>query len=194
MALGRQVEINRHTVEEVRAMAAVADYTPKQWERKVGSLLRIAIGTYGNAPDPPVPMPRGWKPPPPPDANLYRELDRKGGPENNAKRIPGKLDYEYTRTYEVAKTTVGVGLVRNATTMPDELLKILPSWKVQIIGHMVEMGVPFSFTLDIECKTGGGVPNPEQERTIRLSDLNPGRHPWVVYPLHLAQLRKVLGI
>lgn len=163
-------EVNRVTVAEAVAIQQqVANYTPKQWEDKVRQLLVEARNA--NTVD-----------------GYWRDKDRSNRKDNQT-RMAGKLDYEawVTITYE----TVVPGACHR------ELVYCLPSWKRTCItaglaNRPMEEGI--GFTLDLECKTGGGKPNAAQRRSIARSLANPGRHAWVVYPHDLYWLRKLLGI
>lgn len=158
------------------------DYTSAQWEQKLGTLLRVAVTLYGNQPPPDATT---GKQLPPPDAGYWRDLDKSNAKENR-KRIPGKLDWEYWRVY------------RTWADLGKHLVMLLPVWKREILFSAMDSptgrAYGVSFSLDIECKTGGGRMSPQQERTFRMSEMNPGRHPVLARPEMLPQLERILGV
>lgn len=155
----------------------VAAFTPKGWEDKIGSVLLQARNTYGGPAD------EGY-----PDAGYWRDLDR-SNPKENAKRMPGHLDYLYWRIYAAWED------------FPADLVAALPFWKGEAIKRAYDVRNRYQglaggldFDLYLECKTGQGKPNEEQRRTLRRLERNPGAHGFVVYPHDLPWVRAISGV
>ena len=160
-------------------MQQATTMTPTAWENTVKGMLREAEAEYGNRPEPTEAQRKAGKTPPAPDAGWWRDKDR-GTPAENKRRMPGHLDFLYWRVYKPT-----------APPFPLHLLDALPRWKQDVVQCLAG---PFDFDIYFECKTGGGVPNAEQERTIRRVNMNAGAHAFVVYPTHRQWVRAVLGL
>jgi hypothetical protein len=183
-------ESNRVSKAEAIQMAQDVKMGWKEWEKTVRLMLREAETKYGNRPDPTEAQRRSGKRPLAPDAGYWRDKDRKTK-EGNQKRIPGHLDWIYWRVYRLPE-----GL-SPYFAMPEPLREALPQWKRLMIASfpvLQEGEDGMSFDLHLECKTGTGKPNPEQLRTIRRVNRNPGAHAFVIYPTHRGWLRGALGL
>lgn len=147
-------------------LALSKDYDPTEWENVVRGMLDQAIEKYGEE-----------------NALWWRDKDRG---RRDYQRMPGKLDFEYSRHYFSTRD------------FPPHLVKTMAPSKRNAIMNVFTTpygrAYGWSHTLDIECKTRGAEPNNAQWRALWMSEYNPGRHPVVVYPSHEPLLRRMLGL
>lgn len=184
-------EANRVTKGQAIALQQAIAMTPTAWENAIKGMLREAEAMYGNRPEPTEAQRKAGKLPPAPDAGWWRDKDR-GTPAENKRRIPGHLDFLYWRVYKPQGDAPSPYFA-----IPKALRDALPTWKRQMIANFLvlpEAERSMDFDVYFECKTGRGVPNEEQRRTIRRINRNPGAHAFVVYPPHRQWVREALGL